>query len=124
MPEGKGTIGVGRRSRVVALLLLGLFAHAILVCAFHHHSADRGDDFGSGPRVVSDCGRHSEHVPVSSEGSKCLSCRLQSHFLSAVRSPAWVFALATGTTFSEQVQSEPRSYKTPLTLSDRAPPVA
>lgn len=121
-PDGKGTTRAGGRSRAVALLLLGLFAHAILVCAFHHHSSDRGDD--SRPSIVSDCGRHSEHVPVSKESSKCLSCRLQSHFLSDVRSPAWVFALASGVIVSEQTQPELRSYKTPLVLSDRAPPRA
>lgn len=124
MPNVKGTIRTGRRSRAVALLLLGLFAHAILVCAFHHHSENRGDDFGSGLRIVSDCGSHSEHVPVSNENSKCLSCRLQSHFLSAVRSPAWTFTLAVGTTVFEPARPEPRSHRTSLVLSDRAPPVA
>jgi hypothetical protein len=106
----------------VALLLLGLFAHAILVCAFHHHSVGRGYD--SGPQIVSDCGSHSEHVPVSSGTSKCLSCRLQSSFLSDVRSPAWVFALVSGTIVSEQARLNFFFYKTVFVLSDRAPPLA
>lgn len=123
-PKRKGTIKIGIRSRVVALLLLGLFAHAVLLCAFHYHPAGGYDGSEPGPRIVSDCGRHSEHVPISKETSKCLSCRLQSNFLLDVRSPAWVFALAPETIVSEQAHQELRSYKTILVLSDRAPPLA
>ncbi|HKG20714.1 MAG TPA: hypothetical protein VKC34_02355 [Blastocatellia bacterium] len=120
--NGKGKIRTGRRSRAVALLLLGLFAHSILVCAFHHHSVGRGYD--SGPQIVSDCGSHSDHVPVSSGISKCLSCRLQSSFLSDMRSPAWAFALAPGAIASEQARPDPLFYRTVSVLSDRAPPLA
>lgn len=120
----KGTIRIDIRSRVVALLLLGLFAHAILLCAFHYHPAGGYDDSEPGPRIVSDCGRHSEHVPVSKETSKCLSCRLQSNFLLDVRSPAWVFTLVSGTIISEQAHPELRSHETVRVLSDRAPPLA
>ena len=120
----KGTIKIGMRSRVVALLLLGLFAHAVLLCAFHYHPVGGYDDSEPGPRIVSDCGRHSEHVPVSKETSKCLSCRLQGNFLLDVRTHAWVVALVSGTVASEQSNPDLRSHESVLVLSDRAPPLA
>ena len=113
-----------RRSRLIALVLLCVIAHALVVCLFHHHTSPQTGATGSGPRVASDCTDHREHVPVTGGDSECLSCRLHRSFLSDLRPPLILIDADARAIKTFAASVEPHALALISTLYGRAPPLA
>jgi hypothetical protein len=113
-----------KRSRAKTLALLCLVAHALFVCATHHHDASR-DLWSSTSYVVSDGSQghsHGESDPTAD--NHCLSCRLQSSFVSDVEGASVFDSLEFGVVIREVIAPEPQSRWIRLLQSGRAPPLS
>jgi hypothetical protein len=105
------------------MLMLCLVAHAVLVCALHHHSAPQRAQSGSAA-LLPDDEHHSGHEPVSAGDSHCLTCRLQRDFTAGLRPPTVTVETLRASVDHQTRLLEPRSRGSLLVLSDRAPPLS
>jgi hypothetical protein len=78
-----------RRSRVISIAMLCLFAHALFVSVTHHHSS-RSNSSAPSASVTAENGGESDSSPGSTSDAHCLSCRLQRNFTSNVHSASIV----------------------------------
>ncbi|HEY7914963.1 MAG TPA: hypothetical protein VIG62_23845 [Blastocatellia bacterium] len=113
-----------KRSRAKTLALLCLVAHALFVCATHHHDASR-DLWSSASSIVSAGAQgHSHGESDSTADNHCLSCRLQSSFVSDGEGASVFDSPEFGAVIDEVIAPEPQSRWIRLSQSGRAPPSA
>jgi hypothetical protein len=113
-----------KRSRAKTLALLCLVAHALFVCATHRHDASR-DLWPSKSSIISTGSQdHSHGKSDSSPETHCLSCRLQSSFVSEGEGASVFDPPEIGLVIREVIAPEPQSRWIRLQQSGRAPPLA
>ena len=107
------------RVRASSLALLCLFAHALFVCVTHTHDARQAAavSFTAG-------GQGEPGGATDSKGDgHCLSCRLQSNFISDAHTGSLIIEPAEQSLARDVMLAEPPSRLASLILSGRAPPL-
>jgi hypothetical protein len=118
---GKYSSARNSRSFARAAVLLCVVAHAGLVNITHHHGgAERFPRAAAGGQTSLGSGLSG---PLETSRNWCLSCRLQSNFVSDIRQISITPDLCLVSVSPDLFISEPTSCGVSLILSDRAPPV-
>ncbi len=112
------------RPRAKTLALLCLIAHALFVCATHHHDASRDLRHSTSAITSADAEGRSHEQTDSSAENHCLSCRLQSGFVSEAEGASVFDSPERGIVIREVIMPEPQSRWIRLSQSGRAPPLA
>lgn len=110
------------RSRVIAVAMLCLIAHAAFVSVTHHHPARPQLSAPSAASFIANDTRGSNTAPDSGGDSHCLSCRLQRNFVSNIGTTALVVQPFEQPSVREAIVCVAHSDVSSLLLFGRAPP--
>lgn len=117
-----GKLKRSSRSRVIALAMICLIAHAFFVSVTHHHPVRPELAAPTGSSFIANDGRGSHTAPDSSNDAQCLSCRLQRNFVSNVGTTAVAVQPLEQPSIREAILCVAHSKGASLLLFGRAPP--
>lgn len=110
------------RARASSLAMLCLIAHALFVCVTHHHDANR--NLLSTVSITASGENNSNDTPDAKGDSHCLSCRLQSNFISDAHTGAIAIEPTESQLIHDVIFAEPHSRLASLAVFGRAPPLS